>query len=203
MEGYFGYIYRVDLLDRDAYYIGQRKGGFDPEYFGSGRRIRAYIRKYGTSSLKISMLATAENPSELNSLEKKFIGDLWKTDSRCWNLCEGGLRSKDDVSLSTRQKMSLSRKGKKHSPEHIKAVALANTGKKRTPEQLERMRKSGAFFTKGQVPWNKGMKGSNSHTQESKKAISDKLKGRKLPSEHIEKIRLGWVKRKLRQAEVN
>lgn len=40
---YYGYIYKTTNLINQKYYIGQKKGLFDPNYFGSGKVLRGLL----------------------------------------------------------------------------------------------------------------------------------------------------------------
>lgn len=188
MESYYGYIYRTDILDKGAYYIGKAlcssKGPFNyenPNYFGSGKKIKAYIKKYGTSNLKVSLLATANNSVDLVSLEKKFIGNLWKTDPSCWNLVPGGIDFRSGIKHSdeSRLKMSVSKKGKpspkgmlgkKLSEESKIKISQANSGKlgfwlgKSLPDEIKEKISN---KLKGHPNYLK------SHTEETKRKIGE------------------------------
>lgn len=158
METYYGYIYRTDILDRGTYYIGQatvsNRGYFNPEnpnYFGSGNRIKAYIAKYGTSNLKVTLLAIAQNKDELDNLEREFIGNHY-LEENCWNLVAGGMTH--GYSPETLLKMSTSNKGegnpmfgKKLSEESRKKISASKIGKSAwnkglpsKPESIEKMK---------------------------------------------------------------
>lgn len=168
---YYGYIYRTDILDKNAYYIGQatckKHGEFpgNPIYYGSGARIKAYIKKYGTKNLKVSLLAIAHSQAELNRLESEMIGGQFSS-KNCWNLIAGGqsrgtyglthsqltkikisesvskYHKENPMSIEIKNKISNSNKGKRsnlgyhHSDETKKKLSEINTGKKQSPETI-------------------------------------------------------------------
>lgn len=69
----YGYVYRTDRISTGEIYIGQRKGKFDPKYFGSGTRIRRLIKKNGKSDLLVGVLQYALTAHDLDELEMIYI----------------------------------------------------------------------------------------------------------------------------------
>lgn len=106
------------------------------------------IKKYGADSFEIKVLATAETIPELNELETHYIEEYNTLAPAGYNLHTGGLNHQ--VSEVTRKKMSESHKGKKLSADHVQAILDGNGG-------------------------NRYWAGKN-HTEEYKKAQSDKMK---------------------------
>lgn len=99
----YGYIYKIVHLPSGHYYIGQHKGGFDNKYWGSGRVINLFIKKYPIKEFSREILAWANSQEELNSLEEHYIGDKFAKDSMCLNLKSGG--EGHEFSKETKQKM--------------------------------------------------------------------------------------------------
>lgn len=185
---YYGYIYRTDILDKKAYYIGQAAcsshGPFNPEnpnYFGSGKKIKAYIKKHGTKNLRVSLLAIANNPGELNQLEAKFVGESYKEISHkiCWNLRAGG--TQPGVSEETRCLMSKARLGISPWNRGVSGYSTKNKGRVFSEETRRKMSES-AKKRKSQ-PWS-----GKSLPLEVREKISKTLSGRKIPSEIVEKV---------------
>lgn len=122
----YHYIYRIDFLEKEhigKYYIGKRTVNYKPEndkaYLGSGLFCKRYFSKYGTNgTYKKTILETNNSVEENSKREKEIIGDLYKTDPLCMNLCEGGLgkikRNKIDVNGSKNPFY-----GKKHNTDSI------------------------------------------------------------------------------------
>lgn len=89
----FYYLYKILSLikDKPYYYIGAHSTKkIEDEYFGSGKKIKWVINKYGKDNFKKEFLGFYVNKEELLFAEKTFIQDLYKTDKWCCNLCEGG-----------------------------------------------------------------------------------------------------------------
>ena len=91
----YGYIYKVtDLLNRhnlpNPFYVGQHKGKVDLDYYGSGVIIKPLVKKYGTDSFKLEIIAYAFSKYELDIQEV-----FWIKENNCrwpngYNLAEGG-----------------------------------------------------------------------------------------------------------------
>lgn len=147
------YIYKITLLCgslKNHYYLGKHSTTH-PEwkYFGSGKVLRDYYAKYGRKEgvTFIKEILEYNTSSEENfEREKIIIGNLWKTDPMCINLCEGGkgptghivtdeARKKmsfwggKQMSEETKKKMSESHKGVAHSEEHNKHVSESLKGR--------------------------------------------------------------------------
>lgn len=185
---YYGYIYRTDILDKKAYYIGQAlcssHGPFNPQnpnYFGSGRKIKAYIKKHGTKNLRVSLLALADSQEELNRLEAEFIGESYKEISHktCWNLRAGGVQP--GVSDETRSLMSKARTGVSPWNKGISGYSTKNKGRVFSEETRKKMSESAK--NRKSHPWS-----GKSLPQEVREKISKTLSGRKVPKEIVEKV---------------
>lgn len=90
------YIYKIHFLcgfPTGRYYLGKHTGKVDDAYAGSGNFCNAYYKKYGKIPGKTYIKEILEiNPSkEVNCDREEYaIGELWKTDPLCMNLCPGG-----------------------------------------------------------------------------------------------------------------
>ena len=90
------YIYKIHFLcgfPTGRYYLGKHTGKINDSYAGSGNFCYAYYKKYGKIPGKTYIKEILEiNPSKkINSDREKYtVGDLWKTDPLCMNLCPGG-----------------------------------------------------------------------------------------------------------------
>lgn len=93
----YGYIYKTTIHDESSelnnhYYIGQHvwsKDDIDPNYFGSGKKIREYIHEYGTKTLFVEIIDWGYNKKELDELEFKYVGECLD-DLNCLNITQGG-----------------------------------------------------------------------------------------------------------------
>ena len=144
----YGYIYKITVNNPDSswnghYYIGQKKGAIvDKYYWGGGKKIGSYLKKYGPYGLVREILCWAATQEELNELERREIGDLWRTDPLCMNCMAGGqLYPRGGVrhTEATRKKISETMKAKcRDSNERAR---LAKISRERGPYTEETKRK--------------------------------------------------------------
>jgi len=163
------YIYKITCLKgtlKGHYYIGKHSTkNADWDYYGSGKIIRDYYKKYGRKQGQSIIKEILEyNPSFEENLkrEMEIIGNLWETDPLCLNLCGGG-RGPWGVKVSeeTRQKLRKSHQGKKHTLEQRRKISEGNTGHIVTEETKEKISQANKGIRNGMYgkkPWNKGKK---------------------------------------------
>ena len=92
MKEYYGYIYKITNLKNKKYYIGQKSGMFDPNYWGSStnREFLNDFKRLGKKFFKREILYYAKSRQELDLKEIEFIGDKYINDRNCYNLSPGG-----------------------------------------------------------------------------------------------------------------
>jgi hypothetical protein len=90
--------------------------------------------------------------------------------------------------LSEKQREQMSKRMMGNTLGFKKGQVSFNKGKHPSQETLKKLRES----HKGQIAWNKGKK-LPPHTEEWKKKVSEKLKGRKLTEEHKQKLSLSHI----------
>jgi group I intron endonuclease len=88
----YGYIYKTLNCANKKIYIGQKKGSFNANYFGSGLLINQAIKKYGKNNFKVTILQLADNQETLNKAELFFIGMFRQSlgKENIYNIAEGG-----------------------------------------------------------------------------------------------------------------
>jgi len=80
-------IYRVTNLINNKYYIGMhRTNDLKNGYMGSGKLIRAAIKKYGIENFKKEVLHHFDNEEEMKNKEKELV----VLEEQSYNLCPGG-----------------------------------------------------------------------------------------------------------------
>ena len=85
------YLYKILCNVTQRYYIGiHSTSNIDDGYMGSGRRLKASIRKYGVDNFTKEILLFFDTREELVEAEKKAITEDMVTDSNCMNLMGGG-----------------------------------------------------------------------------------------------------------------
>lgn len=84
------YVYRTTNLINGKYYIGKHAStDFDPNYLGSGLKIKNAIRKYGKSNFKVEVIKTFINEEEAFNFEKQIIETVLGNPD-CYNIVDGG-----------------------------------------------------------------------------------------------------------------
>lgn len=163
----FYYTYKITLLKGSLaghYYYGQhRTNNINDGYAGSGRKIKDYYKKYGKIEHQTyikEIISFYNDEDELNQAEKDLIGDKYKNDELCLNLCEGGGSSSGyKLTEEQKKKLSDSHKGLHHSEETKRKISENN-------------------YTK-----------LNGHSIETRKKLSDARKGIVFSEEHKQKLR--------------
>lgn len=88
----YGYVYKIINRVNGKIYVGKRVSEiFDENYWGSGRRLKYAIDKYGLDNFDREIIQWYNSDSELNAGEIYWIAKLNSTDrSIGYNLTEGG-----------------------------------------------------------------------------------------------------------------
>ena len=117
------YIYKITNIVNGNYYYGRRAYyGNDPNqdsYFGSGKRLKAAIKKYGRNKFKKEIISTHNSEKELILEEQRVITEDIVKDPLCYNLALGGHGGYTYYSerifnhtAETKQKISQANKGR-------------------------------------------------------------------------------------------
>ena len=91
-----GYIYKTTIKNKESsldgfFYIGKRqKSEFDKNYYGSGKILKDYKKKFKNFGLSCEILEEANSLEELNKLEKLYI-KKYKNFKNNLNIAEGGI----------------------------------------------------------------------------------------------------------------
>lgn len=156
------------------------------------------IQKYGWSNIKHEILYENLSKEEAEQKEIELIEKYKSNQPKYgYNIANGG-NTTGTVSEATKEKISKTLKGYEFSderrknisintrkamanPEIRKKISEANKGRtnwrkglKLTEEEREKLREHG--FKKGNIPWNKGKKGLQKHSEEWKKQARIRLK---------------------------
>lgn len=152
-------LYLKTHLDTGLKYLGMTTG--DPfSYRGSGVYWIRHLKTHGYN-IKTEVLGEYNNHDDL-SRSGKYYSELWDI-----------VESESFANLVPELgENSSGMKGKKQNEETKKKIANSLKGRQRPEEVKEKLRLS----NKGQIPWNKGLTGLYSHTEEHKAALSEKMK---------------------------
>lgn len=149
----YGFIYCTTNMINGKKYIGQRKFNKDWKYYlGSGKIFKQAIKKYGKENFSREIIAIAYSKEALDKLEIEFIKmhNAVLSDDY-YNLSYGGENSMTGLHHSdeTRQKMSLTQKGRLVPEETRKKISNSlkgdknpNYGKPKSEETKQKLSKS-------------------------------------------------------------
>jgi group I intron endonuclease len=207
MSNTYGYIYITTNKINGNRYIGQHKSvDWDSNYIGSGKLLKRAINKYGIENFACFPLAWAWNENELNDLEIDYIAH-YKPE---YNITNGGCGTRGYIFTdSVKKKISLScagekngmygkkqsneskRKNSESNKKHWAENENPNKGKKYFKEEKEKLSEiMKQFYEKNPEKIICGEKHYmfNKHpSEETRKKMSEKHRGRKQSKEHIEK----------------
>lgn len=147
----FGYIYKI-TLPNGKFYFGKKESPKVLDYYwGSGRYIKDWFKKHFNkkscdcpskfvkgSGVKREIIFWAGHRECLKTMEKIVIGNLWKNNNNCVNMCEGGTFGGAVFSTEEhRKKQSMALKGRRKTPEHIEAVRKSLIGNKKLKQKAK------------------------------------------------------------------
>jgi hypothetical protein len=135
----FHYLYKITRAD-GAYYIGiHSTSNLDDDYFGSGTRLSASVKKHGKSYHTKEILEWFETREEAEQRESALVTEDTIKDPQCLNLVPGGKRGPNQHLLSTKEKIGVAHKGKKKSTDHCKAISEKLKGQEKTKKHCQKL----------------------------------------------------------------
>lgn len=180
----YGYIYLIVNSINHKTYVGQKKlksKAWDKDYYlGSGFLIKKAIKKYGKENFEKFLIQFCGTKEELDKQEIFWIAEYKKRGLAQYNIAiggQGGALFKGHKHSEESKKKIAAQKGWKQSESAKIRISKAHMGelnpfygKKHSEETLEKMKSS-----------HKGHKASFSghHSEESKKRISEAIKGQR------------------------
>lgn len=158
----FGYIYKI-TLPNGKFYFGKKESKKVLDYYwGSGRYIKDWFKKHfgrkscdcpskytKGSGVKREIVFWAGHRECLKTMEKIVIGNLWKNNPDCVNMCEGGtFGGAVTQTEQSRINHSVALKGKKKSKEHVEAVRKAVTNNTKLKQSVKKLWQKPGFREK-------------------------------------------------------
>lgn len=114
-------IYQITHKKTGQYYIGVHEGALG-SYWGSGKYLRAAIKKHGKSCFSRCVLGVVQTESMAYALERLVVNDLFIGNANTYNLIPGGGHppihrhwGSRVFSSIHRQRISEAKQGKPHS----------------------------------------------------------------------------------------
>ncbi len=84
-------IYKTTNHQNGRYYIGMHEtADIDDGYLGSGRRIKAEVKKYGRENFTREVLRALSSREEMKLAEEQLVNEKILADPLCLNLKNGG-----------------------------------------------------------------------------------------------------------------
>ena len=159
----YGYIYKITNTVTNKSYIGQRKCSHnfrDVNYFGSGKILKASIKKHGKQNFIKEIIEFLDNQKELDQKESFYIEKCNTLYPNGYNISEtakGGayLNNHPDKEL-IKSKISNSLKGHVWSKDRNNKVSASLKGRKISDETKEKISKT-KLKTTNLTSWNKGI----------------------------------------------
>lgn len=84
------FIYKITNNINKRFYIGMHSGFEDDGYFGSGRRLKSEVKKYGRGNFVKEILEVCSDRKKLEQREAAIVNDALLSNPFCLNLKNGG-----------------------------------------------------------------------------------------------------------------
>jgi group I intron endonuclease len=166
-------IYKTTNLVNQKFYVGKDTHN-NPNYYGSGKRLKLAIQKYGIENFKKEILEICESLERLNEREKFWIKEL-NAISEGYNISLGG-DGGDTISNNPRR------------DEISKKISESNKGRFVGKTNSKETRKKISKALKGRFVGDKNPNYGKNHTDEAKDKIRKKALGRVVSDETRKKI---------------
>ena len=161
------FVYKITNVINGKFYIGAHEGEIDDNYWGSGKAIKAAIKKHGIENFKKEVLQYFETREGAYEFEKGIVTPELIESRTSYNLNVGGKGGWYHIDLSgDKNPMKRPDVAKKVS-EGIKKSMTDEERQKRS-ERMKQMRADGIVVKP--TGWK--------HSEESKKKMSDANKGK-------------------------
>lgn len=112
----YHYFYKITNLINDKYYYGiHSTNDLNDGYMGSGKALKAAIKKYGVKNFRKDILKFFSSLEELSEFEKFIVNEDLVNDSNCYNLVKGGYFLTDKDLLKLKSSLQGLQSGEKNS----------------------------------------------------------------------------------------
>jgi group I intron endonuclease len=167
------YIYKITNLCNDKIYIGIHKTqSLDDGYMGSGKLLKAAIKKYGKDNFKKEVLETFKNEKDMIAREQELVTEEFISSEDNYNIMLGG-------KFGSLERNNLSFKGKRHSETTIEKIRSASIGRNHSEETKKKISENNFSKTDPEKQKEHAKKaGSYVRSEEHKRKISEAIKNK-------------------------
>lgn len=175
-------IYRVTNVESGKFYIGKHQT-LDPQdqYLGSGRAIRAAIKKYGRTSFIKEVLFDFDTEEEMNAKERDLITEDLVIDSACYNMSvggEGGPHFKNRSHSEATREILRKKRREYRASEETREKLRNRRHTDETKKKIAELRNGVAHSSETKNKISKSMTG-RTVSEETKRKISETMKNRR------------------------
>jgi hypothetical protein len=159
------FIYQITNAVNSKIYVGAHSGTTDDDYMGSGKGIKAAIRKYGREHFSKQILYECMSVEEMFQRESEIVNTAFVNRPDTYNRVVGGRYPYAFDEATKRRRISAALKGRpawnkgrqmNYSSEALQKIGAARPSrgfrKKHSIVSREKMRQARV----GKIPWNKG-----------------------------------------------
>jgi len=153
-------IYKITNKLNQKFYIGMHQTeNIDDGYMGSGKRIKAAIKKYGFENFKKEILHIFDNEEDMKNKEKELV----VINEQSYNLCEGGKGGFGYINSHLKQEVSSQKRERQKSKPKSYYVDLGFKAAKVSSERFKLFHKTGRIKP---VDWT-----GKKHSEETKQKM--------------------------------
>lgn len=182
-------IYKITNVLNGKIYIGKHQTKvLDDTYYGSGKLIKAAIKKYGKENFTKEILYIFETEDEMNSKEKELITEEFASRNDTYNTGiggEGGPHFKGRTHGKYMSEINESEDHRNKISEGLKKYYKENENARKGLKRTDQFKNKLSEYRTGK-----------NHSDFTKQTISDSLKGRKHSEETKRKMREAKQRRK-------
>ena len=167
------YIYKITNLCNGKTYIGMhRTKNLDDGYMGSGKLLKAAIKKYGKENFRKDILETFDNEEDMVLKEQELVTDEFILSEDNYNIMPGG-------KFGSLERNNFTFAGKKHSKTTIEKIRSASIGRNHSEETKKKISENNFSKTDPEKQKEHAKKaGSYARSEEHKRKISEAIKNK-------------------------
>jgi group I intron endonuclease len=167
------YIYKIINLCNGKIYIGMHRTKFlDDGYMGSGKLLKAAIKKYGKENFQKEILEIFDNEEDMISKETELVTDEFVLSENNYNIMPGG-------KFGSLERNNLTFKSRKHSKDTIEKIRSAAIGRRHSDDSRKKISENN-FSKTDPVKQKEHAKKAGSYTrsEEHKRKIAEAIKNK-------------------------